>query len=42
MFKVADRAQISPLGLSFTRTLNVVHRAIPKFQRLELEEIPFF
>lgn len=42
MFQVADRAQISPLRLSFTGTLNVVRRAIPKFQRIEPEEIPFF
>ncbi len=42
MFQVADRAQISPLRLSFTGTLNVVRRAIPKFQRLQPEEIPFF
>jgi Insertion element 4 transposase N-terminal len=42
MFEVADHAQISPLRLSFTGTLNVVRRAIPKFQRIELEEIPFF
>lgn len=42
MFQVAQSAQISPLRLSFTGTLHVVRRAIPKFQRLELEEIPFF
>jgi hypothetical protein len=42
MFQVAENAQISPLRLSFTGTLNVVRRAVPKFQRLELEEIPFF
>ena len=42
MFQVAAYAQISPLRLSFTGTLNVVRRAIPKFQRLEPEEIPFF
>lgn len=52
MFQVADtplgvcasrnRAQISPLRLSFTGTLNVVRRAIPKFQRLQPEEIAFF
>lgn len=42
MFQVAERAQISPLRLSFTGTLNVVRRAIPKFQRLEPEAIPFF
>jgi len=42
MFMVADRTQISPLRLSFTGTLHVVRRAVPKFQRLESEEIPFF
>ncbi len=42
IFHVAERAQISPLRLSFTGTLNVVRRAVPKFQRLEPEEIPFF
>lgn len=42
MFQVAEHAQISLLRLSFTGTLNVVRRAIPKFQRLEPEEIPFF
>lgn len=42
MFQVAERAQISPLRLSFTGTLHVVRRAVPKFQRLQPEEIPFF
>ena len=42
MFQVADHAQISPLRLGFTGTLNVVRRAVPKFQRLQPEEIPFF
>jgi hypothetical protein len=42
MFQVTDYAQISPLRLGFTGTLNVVRRAVPKFQRLEPEEIPFF
>jgi len=42
MFQVAARTQISPLRLSFTGTLNVVRRAVPKFQRLQPEEIPFF
>jgi Insertion element 4 transposase N-terminal/Transposase DDE domain len=42
MFQVADYAQISPLRLGFTGTLNVVRRAVPKFQRLEPEEISFF
>ena len=42
MFQVADGAQMSPLRLSFTGTLNVVRRAVPKFQRLQPKEIPFF
>ena len=42
MFQVANNAQISPLRLSFTGTLNIVRRAVPKFQRLEPQEIPFF
>jgi Transposase DDE domain len=42
MFQVAEQANISPLRLSFTGTLNIVRRAVPKFQRLELTEIPFF
>jgi hypothetical protein len=42
MFQVAESAHISPLRLSFTGTLHVVRRAVPKFQRLQSEEIPFF
>ena len=42
MFQVADHAQISPLRLGFTGTLNVVRRAVPKFQCLEPEALPFF
>lgn len=42
MFQVAQSANLSPLRLSFTGTLNVVRRAVPKFQQLQLEEIPFF
>jgi hypothetical protein len=42
MFQVAQSAHISPLRLSFTGTLHVVRRAVPKFQQLQLEEIPFF
>ncbi len=42
MFQIAEHAQISPLRLGFTGALNVVRRAVPKFQRLEPEEIPFF
>jgi len=42
MFSAAESAQISPLRLSFTGTLNLVRRAVPKFQRLQAKEIPFF
>ena len=42
MFQAAESAHISPLRLSFTGTLHVVRRAVPKFQRLQAEEIPFF
>src|SRR4028119_643271 len=42
MFQVAEHAQISPLRLSFTGTLNTVRQAVPKFQRLQIEEFPFF
>jgi hypothetical protein len=42
MFQVAQQAKISPLQLGFTGTLNVIRRAVPKFQRLEPKEIPFF
>ncbi len=42
IFQVAQAAHISPLRLSFTGTLHVIRRAIPKFQRLQPQEIPFF
>ena len=42
MFQVAESAHISLLRLSFTGTLNIVRRAVPKFQRLQAEEFPFF
>ena len=42
MFQVAESAHISPIRLSNTWTLNVVRRAVPKFQRIQSEEIPFF
>ena len=42
MFQVAESAHISPLRLSFTGTLNVIPRSVPKFQRLQPEEFPFF
>ncbi|MEG5072158.1 IS4 family transposase, partial [Microcoleus sp. B3-D2] len=40
--QTAHSAEISPLSLSFTGALRVIRRAVPKFQRLEPEEIPFF
>lgn len=42
IFQAASSADISPLRLSFTGTLRVVRRALPKFQRLQLQELPFF
>lgn len=42
MFQAATDANISPLRLSFTGTLRVIRRAIPKFQRLQIEEVPLF
>jgi hypothetical protein len=40
--QTAHSAEISPLSISFTSTLRVIRRAVPKFQRLEPQEIPFF
>lgn len=42
MFQAATSAGVSPLRLSFTGTLRVIRRAIPKFQRLNPEELPLF
>jgi Insertion element 4 transposase N-terminal/Transposase DDE domain len=42
MFQAASEANIAPLCLSFTGTLRVIRRAIPKFQRLPEEELPLF
>lgn len=42
MFQAATTARIAPLRLSFTGTLRVISRAIPKFQDLQPEEFPFF
>ena len=41
-FQTASNASISPLRLSFTGTLRVVRRALPRFQRLQPQELPFF
>jgi hypothetical protein len=42
MFQAASTAGVPPLRLSFTGTLRVIRRALPKFQRLQKEELPFF
>ena len=42
IFQAAWGAEISVLRLSFTGTLRVIRRALPKFQRLEPQELPFF
>jgi hypothetical protein len=42
MFQASQQANISPLRLGFTGTLKVIRRAIPDFQDLSPEQIPFF
>jgi hypothetical protein len=42
MFTAAQQAKISPLRLGFTGTLKVIRRAIPDFQDIQPEQIPFF
>ena len=42
MFTAAQQAGISPLRLGFTGTLKVIRRAIPDFQELQPEQLPFF
>ncbi|WP_414579709.1 IS4 family transposase [Anabaena sp. CCY 9402-a] len=42
MFQAATTAGVPPLRLSFTGTLRVIRRAIPKFQDLQPKEFPFF
>ena len=42
MYQTANNAGIAPLRLSFTGTLRVIRRALPKFQRLNSQELPFF
>ena len=42
MFTAAQQAGISPLRLGFTGTLKVIRRAIPDFQDLQPEQLPFF
>lgn len=42
IFQAATSADVAPLCLSFTGTLRVIRRAIPKFQRLQPHELSFF
>lgn len=42
MFQAAQQAGISPLSLGFTGTLKVIRRAIPDFQDIQPEQLPFF
>lgn len=42
MFTAATEANIAPLRLSFTGTLRIIRRAVPKFQRLPENELPLF
>lgn len=42
MFQAAQQAEICPLRLGFTGTLKVIRRAIPDFQDLKDEQLPFF
>jgi tetrahydromethanopterin S-methyltransferase subunit B len=42
MFTAAQKAGISPLRLGNTCTLKVIQRAIPDFQDLQPQQLPFF
>lgn len=42
IFTAAQQAGISPLRLGFTGTLKVIRRAIPDFQDIQPEQLPFF
>ncbi|KYC35124.1 hypothetical protein WA1_09645 [Scytonema hofmannii PCC 7110] len=42
MFQAATSARVAPLRLSFTGTLRVIRRAVPKFQRLSEQDLPLF
>lgn len=42
MFTAAHQAGISPLRLGFTGVLKVIRRAIPDFQDIQPEQLPFF
>ena len=39
MAQAASEAGISPLSISFTASVRVIRRAIPKFQQLTLEKL---
>ncbi len=42
MFQASQQANISPWRLDFTGTLKVIRRALPDFQDLKSEQLPFF
>lgn len=42
MFQAATEAKFAPLRLSFTGTLKVIRRAVPKFQRFQPQESSLF
>lgn len=42
IFQAATSAGVAPLRLSFTGTLRVIRRAVPKFQRLNSHDLPLF
>ena len=42
IFQAATSAGVAPLRLSFTGTLRVIRRAVPKFQRLNPQDLPLF
>ncbi len=42
IFQAATSAGVAPLRLSFTGTLRVIRRALPNFQRLQPQALPFF
>ncbi|MHC5832647.1 MAG: IS4 family transposase, partial [Nostoc sp.] len=42
IFQTATSAEVAPLRLSFTGTLRVIRRAVPRFQFLQPQDIPFF
>ena len=42
MFQAAATAGIPPLRIGFTGTLNVIRRAIPHFQNVQPDQLPFF